>query len=110
MQIEDNGLLGEPGLGRFDRATRVTTSSFNQRLFIGTNEKHKRPSKLFIKIHELLARIVHMLGATDWFFPDEDDDAEMLYGAMEPDMDLGEKVERYFKSQHSEMTLSDHVK
>ena len=75
MQVEGTGLLRALNTGRpqDDQQNNIIglNSSYNQPLFIGT--LHPRPAKLYIKLHELLARIIYMRGGADHFQVDNDD-------------------------------------
>jgi hypothetical protein len=48
-------------------------SSFNQPLFIGTNS-FPPPSKIHVRLHELLAQIFHLRGGAEDLVDDSDDD------------------------------------
>ena len=80
MQVEENGLLKKLNTGRASASVGngnvVMSSSYNQELFIGINS-HPRPTKRFVKLHELLARIIHLRGSAEFYQDNSDDEKEI---------------------------------
>jgi hypothetical protein len=78
MQVEENGLLNSIHTGRFTtehyagRDFEVRISSFNQPLFIG--DTHPQPGFIYVKLHEMLARIFKMRGQAQYYEMDCDDE------------------------------------
>ena len=75
MQMEENGLLKKPNLGRFiyngEDLIGISTS-YNQPLFIG--DSHPQPGLIYVKLHEMLARIFKMRGEAGYYEIDSDDE------------------------------------
>ncbi|KAJ3060181.1 hypothetical protein HDU99_006038, partial [Rhizoclosmatium hyalinum] len=92
-EIKDTGLLGIFSMGREEATNNGSfrrISSFNQVLFIGTSQP--RPAKVFLKLHELISRIVHMRGAAEPNEEDADDDREEIDSLLEmEEMSVEEK-------------------
>ncbi|ORY30736.1 hypothetical protein BCR33DRAFT_772127 [Rhizoclosmatium globosum] len=109
-EVNDTGLLGIFSMGReeaTDNGCFRRISSFNQVLFIGTSQP--RPAKVFLKLHELISRIVHMRGAAEPNEEDTDDDQEEIDSLLEmEEMSVEEKVHRFITSQASATTLDGH--
>ena len=107
-QVEDNGLLKEWSTGRkpasIVNGDIVMTSSYNQELFIGKN-LDLRPTKFFIKLHELLARILYMRGGAE-YYQDESDYEEEIDEIRLPgiQMDYIEKVQNYLNNSSQTLT------
>ena len=89
MQVEENGLLGENNTGRSviqEFKSRdgiwmnipITVSSYNQPLFIG--DSHPQPGLVYLKLHEMLARIFKMRGHAKYYEIDSDDEYEPVDG------------------------------
>ena len=77
MQVEDNGLLKEWNTGRkvlLSPSGFDLVSSFNQPLFIGNS--HPQPGEIYVRLHELLARIFKMRGQATYYEIDSDDEYE----------------------------------
>ena len=77
MHIENDGLLEEIYTGRhiqLDNDIYKLKSSYNQPLFIGGNNGHPPPADLYIRLHELLARIFHVRGYASYYEYDSDDE------------------------------------
>ena len=86
MQVEENGLLREMNTGRAamkaymemdgSRVVNIpiTVSSYNQPLFIG--DSHPQPGFIYVKLHEMLARIFKMRGQAGYYEIDSDDEYE----------------------------------
>jgi hypothetical protein len=77
MQVEDNGLLKEWTTGR--KVSLATggfdlTSSYNQPMFIGNGGGHPKPAEIYVRLHELLARIFKMRGQAGYYQYDSDDE------------------------------------
>jgi hypothetical protein len=75
MQVEENGLLKKLTTGRpiYNGEDIVgVSSSYNQPLFIG--DSHPQPGVIYVKLHELLARIFKMRGQADYYEMDSDDE------------------------------------
>jgi hypothetical protein len=82
MQVEENGLLKCSNTGRFvykDDETIVLNSSYNQPLFIGN--AHPQPGEMYVRLHELMARIFKMRGQAGYYQIDSDDEYEPVYNA-----------------------------
>jgi hypothetical protein len=76
-QVEENGLLKQPNTGRFVYSGNEIVgmrSSYNQPLFIGNT--HPQPGELYVRLHELLARIFKMRGQAGYYEIDSDDEYE----------------------------------
>jgi hypothetical protein len=85
MQVEENGLLGNRFLGRFvDEGEAIAgigsyyriDSSYNQPLFIGNT--HPQPGEMYVRLHEMLARIFHMRGYAAYYEIDSDDEFDLV--------------------------------
>jgi hypothetical protein len=79
LQVEENGLLKKPNAGRFvykGEDIVGLTSSYNQPLFIGNT--HPQPGFIYVKLHEMLARIFKMRGQADYYEMDSDDEYELV--------------------------------
>jgi hypothetical protein len=78
MQVEDNGLLKERMTGRTPativNGEVVFSSSYSQPLFIGNS--HPQPGEMYVRLHELLARIFKMRGQANYYEIDSDDEYE----------------------------------
>jgi hypothetical protein len=101
-QVEDNGLLQRRDTRReveLPNGDVRVSSSFNQPLFIGVGS-HPCPSKVYVRLHELLARIIFMRGGSEYFKDDTDDDDESL---VQESMGYEEKVRMFLTHQ----SLSD---
>jgi hypothetical protein len=102
-QVQDNGLLGSSqNLGRHPMINGERyTSSFNKKMFVGLEtQAYKRPDRLFLKIHELVSRILHMKGGVeekDMFDNDDDESERSLINSKQ--MDLEEKLRYFFATQ-----------
>jgi hypothetical protein len=76
-QVEENGLLRERNTGRefeLENGAFLRISSFNQPLFIGNT--HSQPGELYVRLHELLARIFKMRGQAGYYEIDSDEEYE----------------------------------
>lgn len=78
MQVEDTGLLQTSKGGRCHTillgrgfAYRYS-SSFNQPMYIGNS--HSQPSEIYVRLHELLARIFYLRGHAAYYNYDSDDE------------------------------------
>ena len=72
--MEENGLLKEWNTGRrmsLSSGGFDLISSYNQPLFIGDSHP---PGLIYVKLHELLARIFNMRGQADYYEIDSDDE------------------------------------
>ena len=89
MQVEEDGLLKERACCRLSSGgavyrngvlgTLVTqTSTFNQELFIGNS--HEQPGLLYIRFHEMMARIFHLREYAEYYDLDSDDDFDPRHG------------------------------
>ena len=79
MQVEENGLLKERNTGReieLENGGFVRVSSYNQPLFIG--DSHPQPGFIYVKLHELLARIFKMRGQADYYEMNSDDEYDPI--------------------------------
>jgi hypothetical protein len=77
MQVEENGLLKERNTGRelkLENGGFMRVSSFNQPLFIGNGGGHPKPAEIYVRLHELLARIFKMRGQAGYYLYDSDDE------------------------------------
>ena len=79
MQVEENGLLNSQNTERVltvheiaGRRIKETISSYNQPLFIG--DAHPQPGFIYVKLHEILARIFKMRGQAGYYELDSDDE------------------------------------
>jgi hypothetical protein len=83
MQVEDNGLLKEKNTGRTEmhefmgidgvwKTIPITISSYNQPLYIGNSQP--QPGEIYVRLHELLARIFKMRGQANYYEIDSDDE------------------------------------
>ena len=99
MQVEENGLLKKPNLGRFiynGEDLIGISNSYNQPLFIG--DSHPQPGFIYVKLHEMLARIFEMRGQAGYYEIDSDDEYEPVDGS-----DLIDKLSKH--KQDSTKTL-----
>lgn len=91
MQVENDGLLDLLTTKRivFNNAGDVIEqiSSYDQKLFIGTNI-WARPKKLFVKLHELVARIVHMRGGAGLYNDDWDEGYDAIHEIAGAEMQM----------------------
>ena len=106
-QVEENGLLKAWSTGRIqllENGAMLINSSYNQELFIGKN-LDSRPTKFFIKLHELLARILYMRGGAE-YYQDESDYEEEIDEIRLPgiQMDYIEKVQNYLNNSSQTLT------
>ncbi|KAI8898212.1 hypothetical protein BC833DRAFT_590694 [Globomyces pollinis-pini] len=79
MQVEENGLLKLKNTRRevsLDTGGFDLLSSYNQPLYIGNS--HPQPGEIYVRLHELLARIFKMRGQADYYEIDSDDEYEPL--------------------------------
>jgi hypothetical protein len=79
MEVEENGLLKEWNTGRrisLSSGGFDLISSYNQPLFIG--DSHPQPGFIYVKLHELLARIFNMRGQSDYYEMDSDDEYDPI--------------------------------
>ncbi|KAJ3273306.1 hypothetical protein HDV01_004523 [Terramyces sp. JEL0728] len=78
----------------------VTLSSYNQLLYIGNS--HPQPAEIYVCVHELLARIFHMRGDTDYYEYDSDDEFEVS------DIYLSDiKIKDVIETQNSAFTVGN---
>ena len=107
MQVVENGELEEQNLGRNpqtdDDGNTTCTSTYNQALYIGTGS-HPRPAKEYIKLFELLARVVHMCGGAEAIIDLFDDEEEVDPIRAEEGTSAEEKVQMW-RTQTSIETL-----
>jgi hypothetical protein len=83
MQVEENGLLNSQNTERVltvheiaGRRFKETMSSYNQPLFIG--DSHPQPGFIYVKLHEMLARIFKMRGQAGYYQMDSDDEYDPI--------------------------------
>ena len=77
MQVEENGLLKERFTGRefeLENSGFMRVSSYNQPLFIG--DSHPQPGFIYVKLHEMLARIFKMRGQAGYYEQDSNTDVD----------------------------------
>jgi hypothetical protein len=75
MQVEENGLLKDRYTGReieFEYGGFIRVSSCYQPLFIG--DSHPQPGFIYVKLHEMLARIFKMRRQAGYYQMDSDDE------------------------------------
>ncbi|KAJ3269971.1 hypothetical protein HDV01_000777 [Terramyces sp. JEL0728] len=109
MQVVEDGLLKKANItGRIviehyaGRDFEVTVSSYNQPLFIGNT--HPQPSEIYVRLHELLARIFYMRGQASYYDLDSDEDFE-VHQAYLSEFNLGNKQK--VKTEDSVLTIGD---
>ena len=100
-QVEDRGELNKINTGRFIELKGITpeTSSFGKELFIGSGvvdgkPNIPRPSKQFVKLHELLSRIIYIRGGAEECLYDSGEEFEDIK-VYANDVGYKDKVERY---------------
>eukprot|EP00842_Homolaphlyctis_polyrhiza_P001412 jgi/Hompol1/2271/HPOL_005925-RA len=81
------------------------TSSYNQPLFVGTHQTYARPTKVYCRLHELVALILHIRGGAEYYQDDSDDEYEYEYVdpiRCEEPIPLAEKINNWMAGNSNE--------